>query len=213
MAKTYALAATTHATTGKGTARALRRSGRLPAVIYGGAAKPVTVSLDANTVNVEWRRGHMFTTLCALEIDGAAQQVLVRDVQLHPVRDDVIHVDFLRVTDRTTIAVPVPVQFVGEEECPGLRAKGTLSVRRHEVDILCRAADIPDFIEVNLAGKENGESINISDAALPPGTKPLIQDRDFTIATLIAPRRADDLDDEEAETSEAEEPQTQEPAE
>ena len=210
MAKTYALAAAAHTTTGKGTARALRRTGRLPAVIYGGGAAPVTVSLDANTVNVEYLRGHMFTTLCALEIDGTAQQVLVRDVQRHPVRDDVIHVDFLRVTDRTTIAVPVPVQFVGEDACPGLRAKGTLSVRRHEVELLCRAANIPDFIEVNLAGKENGESVNISDAALPPGTKPLIQDRDFTIATLIAPRRADDLEEEAAE---GEEPQAQESTE
>ncbi|HBH26107.1 MAG TPA: 50S ribosomal protein L25 [Rhodospirillaceae bacterium] len=199
MAKTYALAATTTTTTGKGAARALRRSGRLPAVLYGGSEGSVPLSVDENAVNVEYLRGHMLTTVCALEVDGAAQKTLVRDVQRHPVTDRVIHVDFVRVTDRTMVSVPVPVRFINEDKCPGLEQKGTLAVVRREVEILCRANAIPDVIEVDLEGVENGESIHVSRAHLPEGTRPTITDRDFTIATLQAPRRAEAVEEEEAE--------------
>lgn len=201
MAKTYALTAAAKPTAGKGAARALRRQGRLPAVIYGAGKAPMGVSLDSNAVNVEYLRGHMFTTLCDLNLDGKAQQVLVRDLQLHPVSDRVEHVDFLRVTDKISIAVAVPVHFVGEEDCPALVEKCTLNIVRHEVDLLCRAAHIPDQIEVSLAGKQNGDSINISDAALPEGTRPTITGRDFTIATLVAPRTVSV--DEEVEAADA----------
>lgn len=213
MAKTYALSATSKEEKGKGNARSLRRDGKLPAVVYGANKEPVKVTLKSGVVNVEYNKGHMFTTLCNLNLDGKDQKVLVRDIQLHPVSDDVIHVDFLRVTDKTKIAIQVPVKFIDEEECPGLVDKGTLAIVRHEVELVCSAASIPDLIEVSLKGKENGDSVNISDAVLPKGTKPTITDRDFTIATLQAPRSMEDIEAQEEEADAAIEASEAEPVE
>lgn len=204
MAKLYTLQAESRDGAGKGASRALRRDGKIPAVIYGDGKEPVKITLPLNETNVEYNKAHMFTTLCDLDLDGTKHKVLARDVQLHPVTDIVQHVDFLRVNNKTKIAVSVPVQFTGEEESPSLKEKGTLNVVRHEVELVCSAMAIPDFIEVNLAGKEHGDSVKISDATLPEGTKPVIDDRDFTIATLIAPKVASDDEDEAAEGGEGE---------
>ncbi len=132
----------------------------------------------------------MFTTLCDLEVAGKKHLVLARDVQLHPVTDVVEHVDFLRVTKKTKIAVDVPVQFINEDKCPSIDQKGTVNVVRHTVEILCTATSIPDLLEVNLEGKEHGDAVKVSDANMPEGASPVITDRDFTIATLIAPKTA-----------------------
>lgn len=203
MPKTYALSADLRDGTGKGAARALRREGKTPAVIYGDGKEPITITLDTNAINVEYNRGHMFTTLCDLALDGSQRQILARDIQLHPVSDVVEHVDFLRVTDKTSIAVEVPVQFVNEDKSPSLKENGTLNVVRFEVELVCKATSIPDYIEVNVEGKEHGDAVKISDAVLPEGTKPVIDDRDFTIATLVAPKTAAELEAEEAADAEA----------
>ena len=202
MAKTYAMEAAKRDGAGKGIARALRREGRTPAVIYGDKKEPVLISVDQNTVNVEYNRAGMFTTLCELNVDGDKNLVLARDVQLHPVTDVVEHVDFLRVTDKTKIAVSVPVQFAGEDAAPGLRAGGILNLIRFEVELNCSATKIPDFIEVDISAKEIGDSIRISDATLPAGTSPVIDDRDFAIASIDAPKT---VEEEEAEAAENEE--------
>lgn len=199
MSKNYVLNADVRERAGKGIARSLRRAGRTPAVIYGDGKEPVKISISENEVNVEYNKGQMFTTLCEVQLDGKKNVVLARDVQLHPVTDIVEHVDFLRVTDKTQIAVNVPVQFINEDKCPSIDQKGSLNVVRHTVELSCRAKNIPDFIEVNLEGKEHGDSVNISDASLPDGAVPVIDNRDFTIATLIAPKIASDLDDDAAE--------------
>ncbi|MCB1652145.1 MAG: 50S ribosomal protein L25/general stress protein Ctc [Alphaproteobacteria bacterium] len=203
MSKNYALAADARDRAGKGIARALRREGKIPAVIYGDNKEPVTISLSENAANVEYRRGHMFTTLCDLKVGNDKHLVLARDIQLHPVTDIVQHIDFLRVTSKTKIAVFVPVHFINEEQSPGLHNKGVLNVVRYEVELHCSATNIPEQIEVDLAGKEQGDSVNISDATLPEGTKPVIDNRDFTIATIMAPRKAEEV--EPAEGAEAEE--------
>lgn len=188
MSKNYALDAVARDQAGKGAARSLRRENKTPAVIYGDKKDPLKVSLDTNEINVEYNRGHMYTTLCDLSVDGTKHLVLARDVQVHPVSDNVIHVDFLRVTSKTKIAVFVPVQFINEDKSPGLSNKAIMNVVRHEVELLCSAMSIPDNIEVNMEGKDTGDAIKISDASLPEGTTPIISDRDFTIATLSAPR-------------------------
>lgn len=193
MSKNYAMTAAKRDRAGKGIARALRREGRVPAVIYGDKKEPIKISLVANDTNVEYNRGHMFTTLCDLDVEGEKHLVLARDVQLHPVTDIVEHIDFLRVTAKTKIAVDVPVHFINEEKSPGLDQKGILNVVRYTVELVCSATHIPEQIEVNLEGKEQGDSVNISDAALPEGTKPVIDDRDFTIATIVAPRKAEEV--------------------
>jgi len=191
--------------TGKGTARALRRENKIPAVIYGSNKSPLSIVLDAKTINMEYNRGRMFTTLVDMDVEGEKTLVLARDVQLHPVTDVVLHADFLRVSPKTRITVNVPVQFVGEEESPALNKKGILSIVRHEVELSCVATDIPDFIEVSVADIDFGDTVKISHAKLPTGVTPVITDRDFTIATIIEPRGgSDDAEAEAAETAEAE---------
>ncbi|MCD8519730.1 MAG: 50S ribosomal protein L25/general stress protein Ctc [Alphaproteobacteria bacterium] len=202
MSKHYALQAEKREKAGKGAARSLRREGKIPAVIYGDKKEPVTITLDQNKTNVEYYKGHMFTTLCDINLDGAKQLVLARDVQKHPVTDVVEHVDFLRVTEKTMIAVMVPVHFINHELSPSIKNKGTLNVTRHEVEVICQAQNIPESIEVNLEGKEHGDSVRAHDAALPSGAKFVIE-RDFTIATLLAPKTAAQEEAEEAAAAEA----------
>ncbi len=199
MSKNYAMTAAARDRAGKGVARALRREGRIPAVIYGDNKEPLTISLVANDANVEYNRGQMYTKLCDLEVDGDKHLVLARDVQLHPVTDNVLHIDFLRVNKKTKIVVDVPVQFINEDKSPGLDEKGILNVVRYTVELRCSAIAIPDVIEVNLEGKEQGDSVNISDATLPEGVKPVIDDRDFTIATIMAPRKMEEPEPVEGE--------------
>ncbi|MDH5722370.1 MAG: 50S ribosomal protein L25/general stress protein Ctc [Alphaproteobacteria bacterium] len=198
MSKNYALDAANRERAGKGIARTLRREGRIPAVIYGDGKEPIKISLDQNTANVEYNRGHMYTTLCDLKIDKDKHVVLARDIQIHPVTDVVEHIDFLRVNKKTKIAVMVPVHFINEDKSPSLDQKGTLNVVRHEVELLCSAMNIPEYIEANVEGKEHGDAVKISDVVLPEGTKPVIDNRDFTIATLVPPKTAEQLEAEEA---------------
>ncbi|HRQ61431.1 MAG TPA: 50S ribosomal protein L25/general stress protein Ctc [Alphaproteobacteria bacterium] len=197
MAKHYALKAEKREKAGKGAARSLRREGKIPAVIYGDKKEPVKITLDMNKINVEYNRGHIFTSLCDLDLDGTKYQLLARDVQKHPVTDVVEHVDFLRVTDKTTIAIMVPVHFYNHDKSPSLKEKGTLNVTRHEVEVLCQAQNMPEYIEVNLEGKAHGDAVRAHDATLPAGAKFVIE-RDFTIATLLAPKTAAQEDAEEA---------------
>ena len=176
--------------------------GKIPAVIYGDKKEPIKITLDSNTINVVYNKGHMFTTLCDLNVGSDKHLVLARDIQTHPVTDVVDHVDFLRVTAKTKIAVDVPVQFINEDKSPGIEEKGVLNVVRHTVELRCSATNIPDYLEVDLTGKKHGDSINISDANLQDGTTPVIDNRDFTIATLAAPKV---VLDEEEETAEGDE--------
>ncbi len=203
MAKNYALKADSRERAGKGIARSLRREGRTPAVIYGDKKEPVKIALNQNEINVEYNKGRMFTTLCDLEVGKDKHLVLARDVQLHPVTDVVEHVDFLRVTAKTKIAVNVPVTFINEDKCPSLDQKGTLNVVRFTVELLCTATSIPDTIEVSVEGKEHGDAVKVSDANMPEGAKPVIDDRDFTIATLVPPKTAAQEEAEEAAAEEA----------
>lgn len=191
MSNHYVLTAAKRDQAGKGAARSLRRENRIPAVIYGDKKEPVLISLPSKEVNIEYYKGHMFTNLCDMDVDGQKQLLLARDVQLHPVTDVVEHVDFIRVTPKTKIAVYVPVKFINEDKSPSLSSRGTLNVVRHEVELFCTAIDIPEYVEVNVEGKEHGDAVKISNAVLPKGTSPVITNRDFTIATLVPPRTAD----------------------
>jgi large subunit ribosomal protein L25 len=203
MAEHIALNAEARTQVGKGAARATRRNGRIPAVIYGDHKDPLSISLDPRELNRELSRPGFFATLIDISVDGSNNLVLCRDIQLHPVTDVAMHADFLRVTDRTRINVFVPVSFLNEEECAGLRAGGVLNVVRHEVEFNCRAGAIPSEIEVDLAGHDIGDSIHISEVTLPDGVTPVIDDRDFTIATIAAPSVVETAGDEEAAEGEA----------
>jgi len=188
MTKHYALSAEARDRAGKGVARSLRREDRIPAVIYGDGKPPVSISLPLKEVTLEYHKGHMYTTLCDLKVESDKHLVLIRDVQVHPVTDRVLHLDFLRVTPKTKLDVQVPVHFINHDTCPGLKNKGVLNVVRHEVELKCLATSIPESVEVDLSPFDIGDAIKISDAVLPQGTVPSIKDRDFTLATILPPR-------------------------
>ncbi|MCZ6603917.1 MAG: 50S ribosomal protein L25/general stress protein Ctc [Alphaproteobacteria bacterium] len=172
---------------GKGAARALRREGRTPAVIYGAKKDPASISVDPAVLLAEVSKRGFFATLIDLDIDGSTERVLCRDVQMDPLKDKPIHADFLRVTPTTRLNVEVPVSFINEEECPGLSEGGVLNVVRRTVELSALAASIPNTLVIDLEGKVIGDSIHISDIELPEGVHPTIADRDFTVATVAAP--------------------------
>lgn len=189
--------------TGTGGARAVRRDGWVPGVLYGGG-DPVAIKLKFNQVNNAYRAGRMGGRLANIDVVGedGLQPVIAREVQIHPVKGFPMHVDMLRVDEKTRIDVEVPVRFVNEEESPGLKRGGVLNVVRHAVEVYAPATAIPEFFEVDVAGLDIGDSANISLVTLPNGVEPTITDRDFTIATIAAPsavKSASQEDDEAAE--------------
>jgi large subunit ribosomal protein L25 len=187
MVEMITFAAEIRAIAGKGPARALRRAGRVPAVIYGERKDQEMVSLEARALRRQLGNPHFFNTLCSLQVNGEAVRVLPRDVQLHPVTDDPIHADFVRVSAGATVEVEIPVVFVNEETSPGLKRGGVLNIVRREVELLCPADAIPGELTVDLAAFDIGDSVHISHVVLPEGARPTITDRDFTIATISAP--------------------------
>jgi large subunit ribosomal protein L25 len=169
---------------GTGGARATRREKRVPAIIYGAPGAPQTIALDANDLGIIINRGKFLSTVFELDVDGSKTRVIPREVQLDPVKDLPVHVDFQRVSPGSRIRVNVPVRFVNEALSPGLKRGGVLNIVRHEVEVTCPAEAIPDFFEFNLEGLDIGRSIHISATKLPEGVKPTIQNRDFTVATI-----------------------------
>ena len=193
---------------GKGNARSLRGEGRVPAVIYGEKKDPESISIAINDITKLYNTGRILSTLLDVDIDGKKHRVIARDVQLHPVRDTILHADFLRLGKGAKIAVEVPVRFLNEETCPGLKSGGVLNVVRYTVELNCPADNIPEDIELDLIEASMGDSLHISEVTLPNGCEPVISDRDFTIATIAAPAaiRSDAAEDEEgAEDAEGEE--------
>jgi large subunit ribosomal protein L25 len=187
MAEIHTLAAEPRQQGGKGTARAARRAGRIPAVIYGNKEEPVMVTLETRVLERELHKGGFFTQLVDLEVSGTKHRVLPRDAQYHPVTDRPLHVDFLRFSADRKITVEVPVVFLNEEESPGIKTGGVLNIVRHDVEVLCIADRIPEHFDVDLTGLEIGDSIHAHSLILPEGVELTITDRDFTIATIAAP--------------------------
>jgi len=187
MADITVMAATAREKVGKGSARASRREGHVPAVIYGDGKPPLSITVERKQLVRDLETGSFFTSIYDVQVDGTGNRVLPRDVQLHPVTDIPMHVDFLRIGANTTVAVEVPVEFLNEDTCPGLRQGGVLNVVRYAVEVSCRPDLIPNSIVVDLAGAEMGDSLHISAVELPEGVTATITDRDFTIATIAAP--------------------------
>ncbi|MPZ08673.1 MAG: 50S ribosomal protein L25/general stress protein Ctc [Kiloniellaceae bacterium] len=172
---------------GKGPARAARRAGQVPGVIYGAKKDPNMIAVEERYLNKLLHQGGFFSTLFDVKVNGKAERVLARDVQFDPVTDKPVHIDFLRVSATTSVHVEVAVHFINEDQSPGLRGGGVLNVVRHEVELTCRADAIPQHIEVDLSGLDIGDGVHISMIKLPDGVHPTITDRDFTIATIAAP--------------------------
>ncbi|MEQ1889272.1 MAG: 50S ribosomal protein L25/general stress protein Ctc [Alphaproteobacteria bacterium] len=173
---------------GKGPARAERRGGRVPGIIYGGEDKPQMISLDYAALMRVLKRGGFLSHQFMLDMgEGAPVRVIPRDVQLDPVRDFPLHVDFMRLYKGSTIHVLIPVHFTGEAASPGLKRGGVLNVVRHEVDLICPVDDIPDHIECDISALDIGDGVHISAIKLPEGIRPAIRGRDFTVVTVAAP--------------------------
>ena len=184
---TYELKAETRERVGKGSSRELRRNGLIPAVIYGDKQAPLSIALSTKEVTQHIHAGGFKTTVATIDVNGEKIKVLPKDYQLDPVRDFTMHVDFLRVSGDTHVVVEVPVHFVNEEKSPGIKAGGVLNVVRHAVELHALAGNIPESITADLAGLKVGDGIHISHVKLPKGTRPVIADRNFTIATIAVP--------------------------
>ncbi|MCA0406319.1 MAG: 50S ribosomal protein L25/general stress protein Ctc [Proteobacteria bacterium] len=178
------IAAKRRAQAGKGAARAVRREGRVPAVIYGGGQDPVSISLDYKETNRLIYAGHFLTTLFNIDVEGEVIRAIPRDYQLDRVRDTPMHVDFLRLGADTVIKVAVPVHVVGQEASPGLKAGGALNIVHHELEFMVAADKIPDFIEVDISKAKVGESVHLSSVKLPEGAKVVSHEKDVTLVTI-----------------------------
>jgi len=190
---------------GKGSARAARRAGLVPAVIYGNKETAVSVTLDANQWRQLMHKPGIFSQLININVNNETHFVLPRDIQQHPVSEEAMHVDFLRVTKNATVAVGIAVEFVNEDKCTGLKLGGVLNIVRSQVELNCPAISIPEKLTVDLEGLNVGHTIHISSIELPEGCTPTITDRDFTVATIAAPRGGLDDADETEDTEEVSE--------
>ncbi len=178
---------------GKGAARALRRTNRVPAIIYGNSQTPSKVSLPLKELTIEYRKGAFFSKIIDLKLDGKIIHSLPRDVQTHPVTDVIEHVDFQRVDKESIIHVFVPVKVLNQEKSVGLKRGGVLNIVRHEIELLCKPDDIPPFIEVDVLNVDITHSVHINDVKLPSNVKTAIKDRNFTIVTIAGRSKEEEI--------------------
>ena len=172
---------------GKGASRALRNAGRVPAVIYGNNEDPAAIHIEEKMLLKALHTGHFMNSVVMIEVGGQQVRTLPKDVAFHPVTDRPLHADFLRIGEHSEVHVDVPVHFIDEDASPGMKRGAVLNIVRHELELVCDAAMIPDEITISLKGLDVGASIHISHVTLPAGARSAITDRDFTIATLVAP--------------------------
>lgn len=204
MATGYELKASPRDRVGKGAARALRREGLIPAVIYGDKQPALPIAIAIKETTLLLHKGGFTTHLGTIEVDGKAHRVIAKDYQLDPVRDNLLHVDFLRVSAGATLTVEIPVHFINEETSPGLKRGGVINIVRHTVEMTVPVDSIPESLVIDLAKMDIGDSAHISAIDLPAGCKPTITDRDFTIATIASPAGLKEEAEEGEEGEEAE---------
>jgi large subunit ribosomal protein L25 len=187
MSDQLTLSAETRDRAGKGASRELRRQNRVPAVIYGNKQEPELIHVEEKALVKLLMTGHFSNSVVEIELGGKKQITIPKDVAFHPVSDRPLHVDFLRIVKGAKVDVEVPVMFVNEDASPGLKRGGVLNIVRHELELICENDKIPDDIQIDVAGFDIGDSIHISHVKLPKGSESKITDRDFTIATIVAP--------------------------
>jgi large subunit ribosomal protein L25 len=186
MPEIITLSAEPRALAGKGAARAIRRAGRVPGIIYGDNEEPVPISLEPRELSRALASRSFFASLVDIQLDGGVQRTLPRDVQYHPATDAPLHVDFMRVGGHTQVTVMVPVVFTNPEMSPGIRRGGILNIVRHGIELSCPVDKIPDRLVVELNGLQIGDSIHISRVIIPEGCRTTISERDFTIASIAS---------------------------
>jgi large subunit ribosomal protein L25 len=187
MSEQLTLSAETRDRAGKGASRAMRREGRVPAVVYGDRQDPLSIHVEEKLLTKMLHTGHFMNSVVMIDVGGKQTRTLPKDVQFHPVTDRPLHVDFLRIAEHAQVHVNVPIRFVDDEESRGIKRGGVLNQVRHDLELVCDAAEIPDEVVISLAGLDIGDSLHISAVTLPQGATSAITDRDFTIATIVAP--------------------------
>ena len=187
MSDQLTLSAETRDRAGKGASRELRRQNRVPAVIYGNKQEPELIHVEEKALIKLLMTGHFSNSVVEIELGGKKTITIPKDVAFHPVSDRPTHVDFLRIVKGAKADVQVPVVFVNEDASPGLKRGGVLNIVRHELELICDNDKIPDDIQIDVAGFDIGDSIHISNVKLPKGSESKITDREFTIATIVAP--------------------------
>lgn len=204
MSDAIQLTAETRDRTGKEAARALRKQQKVPAIVYGGKEEPQKIALVEREIKRELEMNpRFFSSIVVLNLGGQTIQVVPREAQLHPVKGHPLHVDFLRAAKGSTVTVEVPVHFLNEERCPGIRRGGVLNIVRREIELVCPVEAIPERIDVDLLTVEIGDSVHISAVTLPPNVTPTITDRDFTICAVVGRGPAGGEDGEAGEGGEA----------
>ena len=183
---------------GKGASRALRRDGRVPAVVYGEKKEPLSIHVEEKLLTKMLHTGHFMNSVVMVDVGGKATRTLPKAVDFHPVTSRPIHVDFLRIGEHSKVNVNVPVRFDNEEASPGLKRGGVLNIVVHDLALVCDASEIPEEIHIPLDGLEIGDSIHISQVKLPKGAKPANEDEDFTVATIVAPSAMKQTEEEAA---------------
>jgi len=196
MSDVLTLSAETRERAGKGASRAIRREGRVPAVIYGQKQEPLSIHIEEKALVKMLNTGHFMNSVVMIEAGGEATRTLPKDVQFHPVTDRPLHVDFLRIGEHATVHVNVPVHFTDEEASPGIKRGGVLNIVVHDLELIVDAAEIPDEISISLAGLEVGDTIHLSQVKLPGGAQP-VGDAELTIATIVAPSALKSTEGEE----------------
>jgi large subunit ribosomal protein L25 len=187
MSDQLTLSAETRDRAGKGASRAIRREGRVPAVIYGEKKEPVSIHVEEKALVKMLSTGHFMNSVIMIDVGGKANRTLPKDVQFHPVTDRPLHVDFFRIGEHSQVHVNVPLRFINEEQAPGIKRGGVLNAVLHEIELICDAAYIPDDVEIDLTGLEIGDSIHLEQVRLPRGAKAATDDASLTVATIVAP--------------------------
>lgn len=203
MSEVLDLSAETRDRAGKGASRAMRREGRVPAVIYGDKQEPIAIHLEEKVIMKMLHTGHFFNSVVMLDVAGKKIRTLPKDVQFHPVTDRPLHADFLRIGEHSKVTVNVPVHFKDEELSPGIKRGGVLNIVIHDLGLVCDAAEIPDEVSISLKGLDVGENIHLSQITLPKGAT-AVDHTDITIATIVAPSALKSTEGGEAEDGEAE---------
>ena len=170
-----------------GSTYSLLNKGMVPGIMYGKGTEPTKIAFENKVLQKLMHTGGFYSTILNIDIEGKVEKILPKQLQYHPVTDKLIHFDFLRVQNDTKVTVEVPVEFLNQETCPGLKKGGVLNLVRRDIELNCNANNIPNKLQFDLISSEIGDSIKISNIELPDGVKPSIADRDFVIATLAPP--------------------------
>ena len=208
MSEQLTLPAETRERAGKGASRALRRDGRVPAVVYGEKQEPLSIHVEENRLSKILSTGHFMNSVIMIDAGGGPIRTLPKAVDFHPVTSRPIHVDFLRIAEHAQVTVAVPIRFVDEEASPGLKRGGVLNAVAHNLELVCDAAEIPDEIVIPLTGLEIGDTIHLKDVKLPGRSKSAVDNPEFTVATVVAPSAMKAV--EEVEAPEGEVPTVEE---